>query len=78
MKSVSDMKNAASDSPEVGKKFVAFYSDGGGASLFKRVGTKLFIGADGEKYTDENMDVYFYWQYLPDNFEFWYEAKDIN
>lgn len=75
--------------PEEGKKFIALYSDGSGATL--GVVTKLIKTSYGIIDWDksiivntDNKEVYIgffeesvlYWAYLPDNFNLWFENED--
>lgn len=62
------------EKPPPHTKFVAFFNDGSGATLFKRC-RKKYISADGEYFTEEILDSYSSWMALPDKFEFWFERK---
>lgn len=65
--------------PEIGDKFFAIFSDGSGGSLFMRIddfqGDMQFLNAEGDDYTQENMDDYLYWQKLPEYVTFWFENR---
>lgn len=59
--------------PDLGRKIVALYDDGAGASMFWRhdVG---YIDAYGDEW-GELPDHYALWTYLPDSFQFWCEYR---
>lgn len=59
--------------PDLGRKIVALYGDGSGASMFWRHDGG-YIDADGDE-LDELPDHYALWTYLPDSFQFWCECR---
>ena len=70
------MKYFHIEQPKTGQKFVAFYSDGGGAYILKKVGDEKYIDAEGDEMGQENIEEHSTsWLPLPDNFTFWYERK---
>jgi len=54
-------------------KFVAFFNDGSGASLFMTDDSGETIDSDGDLIGAETLDNYLSWMQLPDDFEFWCE-----
>lgn len=59
--------------PDLGRKIVALYGDGSGASMFWRHDGG-YISADGDEW-GELPDHYALWTYLPDSFQFWCEYR---
>lgn len=64
--------------PKEGSRFVAFYGDGGGASLFMRDDAGNYFDAEGDLVPDADwfMDSGHVWyDYLPDDFQLWFEQS---
>lgn len=59
--------------PDLGRKIVALYDDGSGASMFWRHDGG-YIDAYGDEW-GELPDHYALWTYLPDSFQFWCEYR---
>jgi len=59
--------------PDLGRKIVALFGDGSGASMFWRHDGG-YIDADGDEW-GELPDHYALWTYLPDSFQFWCEYR---
>lgn len=64
------------DRPESGRKFVALYNDGSGATMFCALYGGV-IDSDGDEYYSWNPDdaSYDLWAYLPDTMNFWCEVR---
>jgi hypothetical protein len=56
-----------SDKPESGKRIVALYNDGSGATLFL-VHDHGITDQDGDEYEELSPDNHEMWAYLPDDF----------
>lgn len=71
--------NCMYTNPPTSGKFVAFYDDGGGASLFvmKKPGSKLVFNTDDEPYVLEDLieSSYASWLPIPDSYKFWFERE---
>lgn len=75
--SLAKMKHFAAQLPRLNTKFVAFYHDGSGAEIFKKIDKSTYIDCNGEKYNNEHlMDNFFYWLQIPTEFEFFYEVGE--
>lgn len=72
----NDSLNCLYTNPPKTGKFVAFYSDGGGASLFKFQAAFL-RNADGDIYILEALPEQGYgaWIPIPDSYKFWFERE---
>ncbi len=57
-------------------KFVAFYNDGSGASVFCMTDAGELLNAEGEAYDEAALDNYCQWMPLPDDFRFFFEEKE--
>lgn len=66
----------AADLPPDGVTFVALYNDGFGCNVFKRQGNDFYT-AEGDIYSEENMDNYVVWIKCPDCFILWKDASAI-
>ena len=63
--------------PKEGDRFVALYNDGSGARLFEIIKGELFEAEGGdEPCHGEELDNYFYWALLPDDFKFWSDKNE--
>ena len=63
----------ATSMPKQKQKFVAFLHDGSGCKMFVCIKQGSFLDANGEIYTEENMEAYLFWIPLPKDYEFWFE-----
>jgi hypothetical protein len=65
------------DKPVVGQKFVAFFNDGSGASLYQMIDEANILSAEGayEEYADL-IESYLHWLPIPDDFKFWAEENE--
>lgn len=63
----------AIEMPKPRQKFVAFLHDGSGCKMFVCKNKGLFIDAQGEEYTEENMEAYLFWMPITNFYEFWFE-----
>lgn len=71
-----DLKLFAIQAPKKGSKFVAFWHDGSGATLFIRLDDGSYLEGDGEPYAGDFFESgYHSWEYLPDSFELWFEQR---
>ncbi|WBU27628.1 hypothetical protein OOZ54_13240 [Rhodopseudomonas palustris] len=59
--------------PDIGRKFIALYNDGSGASLFYRH-EDGYLDEDGNEFGDD-LHSYDYWAYLPAGKSFWCEDR---
>ncbi len=72
-----DLKMLTSQTPKENSRFVAFFHDGSGATLFVRLDDGTYLEAEGDEYSGDLFDAgYSHWEYLPDNFQLWFEQRD--
>ena len=73
-----ELHSFATEQPRNGSRFVAFYCDGSGASLFMRDDSGNYIDAEGNLILDDDlsMDSWHCWfSYLPDSFKQFFEHE---
>lgn len=65
--------------PQVGSKFIAFYADGSGASLYLRDDNGDYYTTEGDLIKDNEWFIdsgHFQYAYLPDDFKLWFENEE--
>ena len=71
------MWHSVIEKPEAGRRIVAVYADGSGASMFL-VTEEGCLGAEDGELHDENLFEYGYieWAYLPEYRRLWFEGSN--
>ena len=69
---------AKTETPEVGRRIVALYDDGGGSNLFFMAEDDQMFDCDGFCLSGQLQDYHSLWAYLPDDFLLWCERRSKN